>query len=301
MLRCSTTSARSPSICTSNWPTAVWHPWHGPLHQPYRFRYRDDREYRLHSAATGLLYRQLLDRHVLDWLSDYPTSGHRCSTCWPASTSTPAYWANWSCSRPGFGGPGAGRRSARAMAAPKHALQRKLLDGLRYLLKEQLKLNQPEASDGWLTEDALWLVSKTVSDKLRAHLLSQGIDGIPANNTAVFNVLQDHGMLQPTPDGKAVWRATVTSTTGWSHSFTLLRLAPALIWESGERPALRGPVEIDATPAEKRRQHVGSRACRLGEPAQGGQEPIWEGDSTTTSPPPQPSPCPTSWRICWRW
>ncbi|MBN0189649.1 TraI domain-containing protein, partial [Pseudomonas aeruginosa] len=52
---------------------------------------------------------------------------------------------------------------ARAMAAPKHALQRKLLDGLRYLLKEQLTLNQPEASDGWLTEDGLWLVSKTVS------------------------------------------------------------------------------------------------------------------------------------------
>ncbi|MBN0871864.1 TraI domain-containing protein, partial [Pseudomonas aeruginosa] len=114
----------------------------------------------------------------------------------------------------------------------------KLLDGLRFLLKEQLKLNQPEASDGWLTEDGLWLVSKTVSDKLRAHLLSQGIDGIPANNTAVFNVLQDHGMLQPTSDGKAVWRATVTSATGWSYSFTLLRLAPALIWESGERPAL---------------------------------------------------------------
>ena len=128
---------------------------------------------------------------------------------------------------------------ARAMAAHKHALQRKLLDGLRYLLKEQLKLNQPEASDGWITEDALWLVSKTVSDKLRAHLLSLGVDGIPASNTAVFNVLQDHGMLQPTPDGKAVWRATVTSTTGWSHSFTLLRLAPALIWESGggQRPS----------------------------------------------------------------
>ncbi|MEL8020573.1 TraI domain-containing protein, partial [Pseudomonas aeruginosa] len=51
---------------------STWHPWHGPLHQAYRFRYRDDREYRLHSAATGLLYRQLLDRHVLDWLSDYP-------------------------------------------------------------------------------------------------------------------------------------------------------------------------------------------------------------------------------------
>jgi len=65
------------------------------------------------------------------------------------------------------------------------------------------------------------------------------------------NQHQDHGMLQPTSDGKAVWRATVTSTTGWSHSFTLLRLAPALIWESGERPApFAGTVEIDATPAE---------------------------------------------------
>src|SRR3546814_7764244 len=85
---------------------------------------------------------------------------------------------------------------ARAMAAPKHALQRKLLEGLRYLLREELKLNQPQASDGWLTQDALWLVSKTVSDKLRAHLLSQGIDGIPANTTSVLNVLQDHGMLQ---------------------------------------------------------------------------------------------------------
>ena len=230
---------------------STWHPWHGPLHQPYRFRYRDDREYRLHSAATGLLYRQLLDREVLDWLSSYPSlwapllyvlagqyehAGVLGELVVQADRASVAQEL--------------GGDPTRAMAAPKHALQRKLLDGLRYLLKEELKLNQPEASDGWLTEDGLWLVSKTVSDKLRAHLLSQGIDGIPANNTAVFNVLQDHGMLQPTPDGKAIWRATVTSSTGWTHSFTLLRLAPVLIWESGERPApFAGTVMIDTPPA----------------------------------------------------
>ncbi|MDN7435723.1 MobH family relaxase [Burkholderia multivorans] len=231
---------------------STWHPWHGPLHQPYRFRYRDDREYRLHSAATGLLYRQLLDRNLLDWLSGYPSlwapllyvlagqyehAGVLGELVVQADRASVAQEL--------------GGDPARAMAAPKHALQRKLLDGLRYLLREELKLNQPEASDGWLTEDALWLVSKTVSDKLRAHLLSQGIDGIPANNTAVFNVLQDHGMLQPTSDGKAVWRATVTSSTGWSHSFTLLRLAPALIWESSERPApFAGMVAIEAVPTD---------------------------------------------------
>jgi hypothetical protein len=88
-----------------------------------------------------------------------------------------------------------------------------------------------------LTQDALWLVSKTVSDKLRAHLLAQGIDGIPSSNTAVFNVLQDHGIAQPTPEGKAIWKATITSDAGWSHTFTLLRLAPSLIWDGSERPA----------------------------------------------------------------
>ena len=80
--------------------------------------------------------------------------------------------------------------------------------------------------------DALWLVSKTVSDKLRAHLLAQGIDGIPANNTAVFNVLQDHGMLQPTPDGKAIWRATISSEQRLVAQFHAVAPGSALIWET---------------------------------------------------------------------
>jgi len=226
---------------------SVWHPWHGPLRQPYRFRYRDDREYRLHSAATGLLYRQLLDSHVLDWLSGYPD-------LWAALLYVLAGQYEYagtlgelvvqadqaSVAQELGGDPG------KALTAPKHALQRKLLDGLRYLLREEFKLNQPQASDGWLTQDALWLVSKTVSDKLRAHLLSQGIDGIPANNTAVFNVLQDHGIVLATADGKAIWKATVTSDTGWSHSFTFLKLSPAIIWDTTDRPPpFAGQVQVE--------------------------------------------------------
>lgn len=227
----------------------VWHPWHGPLRKPYRFRYRKDREYRLHNAATGLLYNRLLDTQILDWLSDYPAP-------WSALIYVLAgqyeyagvlgelvMQADQASVAQELGGD-----PAKALAAPKHALQRKLLEGLRYLLREELNLNQPQASDGWLTQDALWLVSKTVSDKLRAHLLSQGIEGIPANNTAVFNVLQDHGIALPTPDGKAIWKATVTSDANWSNSFTFLRLSPALIWESGERPKpFAGTVAIEGS------------------------------------------------------
>ncbi|AOR65713.1 MULTISPECIES: MobH family relaxase [Pectobacterium] len=232
---------------------SLWHPWHGPLKQPYRFRYRDDREYRLHGAATGLLYRQILDGHILDWLSSYPVLWTSLLYVLAGQYEHAGMLGELviQADRASVAQELGGNPNRVILAAPKQALQRKLLDGLRYLLKEELKINQPQASDGWLTEDTLWLVSKTVSDKLRAHLLAQGIEGIPSNNTAVFNVLQEHGVLQPTLDGKAIWKATISSASGWSHSFTLLKLSPALIWETSERPApFTGTVTVDISPAD---------------------------------------------------
>jgi integrating conjugative element relaxase (TIGR03760 family) len=225
---------------------SIWHPWHGPLRQPYRFRYRAGREYRLHGAAAGLLYAGVLGGDILDWMSGTPA-------LWPSliyvlagqhehagMLGELAVQADRASVAQALGGD-----PAKALAAPQHALQRKLLDGLRTLLKEGLKLNQPGASDGWLTQDALWLVSKTVADKLRAHLLSQGIDGIPAGNGAVFGVLQEHGIVLATPEGKAIWKATVTHENGWSHSFTFLKVAPATIWAREGQPApFAGSVEV---------------------------------------------------------
>jgi hypothetical protein len=57
--------------------------------------------------------------------------------------------------------------------------------------------------------------------------------------------------VQPTPDGKAIWRATVTGGSGWTQSFTFLRLAPALIWEADERPVpFVGSVHIEDAGAD---------------------------------------------------
>lgn len=226
---------------------AGWHPWHGPLVRPYRFRYRADRAYRLHGAATGLLYTDVLDPPILDWLSGYPD-------LWAALLYVLAgqyehagilgelvVQADRASVAQDLGGD-----PAKVRKAPHQALQRKLLDGLRYLVREVLRLNQPEASDGWLTQDALWLVSKTVCDRLRAHLLSQGIGGVPDRNTAVFDVLQEHSIAQATPDGKAIWRATITSDTGWTHTFTFLRLAPSVIWDVNECPApFAGTIRVE--------------------------------------------------------
>ncbi|RMT95929.1 hypothetical protein ALP39_200397 [Pseudomonas marginalis pv. marginalis] len=222
----------------------VWHPWQGSLDQPYRFRYIKGRDYHLHGAAAGLLYNQILDRSILDWLSGFPS-------LWASLL----YVLAGQYERAGVLGElvmqadrvstaqNIGGNPTKALQAPTHSLQHYLISGLRHLVQHELKLNQPGAA-GWLTQDALWLVSKTVTDKLRAYLLSQSIEGIPSSNLAVFDELQSHGLVESTPEGKAIWTALVTEGT-WQQSFTFLRLHPALIWGSDERPeAFNGTVSV---------------------------------------------------------
>ncbi|VVN81087.1 hypothetical protein PS834_01092 [Pseudomonas fluorescens] len=224
----------------------VWHPWQGPLDQPYRFRYLKGRDYHLHGAAAGLLYTQILDRPILDWLSGFPP-------LWASLL----YVLAGQYERAGVLGElvmqadrvstaqNIGGNPSKALQAPIHSLQHHLISGLRHLVQHELKLNQPGAA-GWLTQDALWLVSKTVTDKLRAYLLSQAIEGIPSSNLAVFDELQSHGLVESTPEGKAIWTALVAQAD-WQQSFTFLRLQPALIWGNEDRPeAFSGTVSIAA-------------------------------------------------------
>ena len=213
-----------------------WHPWHGPLDQPYRFRYVKDRDYHLHGAAAGLLYTQILDRSILDWLNGFPS-------LWASLL----YVLAGQYERAGVLGElviqadrvstaqNIGGNPSKALQAPIHSLQHHLISGLRHLVQHELKLNQPGAA-GWLTQDALWLVSKAVTDKLRAYLLSQSIEGIPSSNIAVFDELQSHGLVESTPEGKAIWTALVAQGN-WQQTFTFLRIQPALIWGNEDRPA----------------------------------------------------------------
>lgn len=128
-------------------------------------------------------------------------------------------------------------------------MQRQLADGLRYLVRDTFKLNQPDGpADGWLTQDALWLVSKPIADQLRAYLLTQGVEGVPSSNAPFFNMLQDQGVIQTNAQDKAVWRATIDNGRGWRNTFTLLKLSPALIWNdpNDRPPAYTGTLEVEA-------------------------------------------------------
>ncbi|WAH55455.1 TraI domain-containing protein [Pseudomonas silvicola] len=231
-----------------------WHPWHGALDQPYRFRYLKGRDYQLHGAAAGLLYTQVLDRAVLDWLSGYPAlwgkllyllanhyehAGILGELVLQADRVSTAQ--------------NIGANPNKALQAPIYSLQHHLLSGLRHLVKNEFKLNQPGAA-GWLTDEHLWLVSKTATDKLRAYLLAQSVDGIPSSNIALFDELQSHGLVDATADGKAIWTATVTDGD-WQQPFTFLRLQPSLIWADETRPpiftgTLKTVLEVTSDPAD---------------------------------------------------
>ncbi|WP_027601712.1 MULTISPECIES: MobH family relaxase [Pseudomonas] len=217
-----------------------WHPWHGRIEKPYRFRYVKGRDYQLHGAASALVYFQVLPPHVLDWLSGY-------RELW----SSLIFVLAGQCQHAGVLGEmivqadqasvaqELGANPQRAMEAPRNSIQRQLADGLRTLVIEKFKLNQPEGpSDGWLTQDALWLVSKPASDQLRALMLSQGVEGIPTSNAPFFNLIQDQAIIQVNAQDKAIWKATIDTGHGWKNTFTLLKVSPALIWpDPADRPA----------------------------------------------------------------
>ncbi|EPT5087431.1 helicase/relaxase domain-containing protein [Salmonella enterica subsp. enterica] len=135
-----------------------------------------------------------------------------------------------------------GANASSALERPQPSLAKQILTALRELVQTEFKLsNASSGSDDWLTQDTLWLISKTTADRIRAWLLQQGITGVPDSNTRLFDEMQSHELIVPTPEGKAVWSCAISADSGWSPgcSLTLLRLSPARLWNTPEeRPPL---------------------------------------------------------------
>lgn len=214
-----------------------WHPWMEPIKQPYRFKYIKGRDYQLHDAAAGLLYNKIIAPDIMNWLSNYPelwsnllnllagryeqagVLGEIVNKADKISTAK-----------------NIGANPDKAIQAPNNSLQKKLITALQHLIKNEFIINKTPG-DVWLTNTDLWLMSKTVADKVRAYLLSNGFEGIPSNNTKLFDELQSFGIIQATEEGKAIWKATVSDqTNNWQQEFSLIRLSPTLIWNNTEEP-----------------------------------------------------------------
>ncbi|EOF5433956.1 MobH family relaxase [Salmonella enterica] len=219
-----------------------WYPWQLPLNRPYRLKYHKKRDHRLHPVAGSLLAAQILPVTALNWLAQYRElytsflyciSGHYDQAGIMGELVQEADRASVAQFM--------GANASTALERPQPSLPKQILTALRELVQSEFKLsNANSGSDGWLTDDALWLISKTTADRIRAWLLQQGVTSVPDSNVRLFDEMQTHGLIIPTPEGKAVWSCTVAASSGWSPvcPLTLLRLSPSRIWNTPEeRPA----------------------------------------------------------------
>ncbi len=264
----------------------AWHPWHGPISRPYRFKYVKGRQYQLHGAASALVYMQVLDSGILDWLSGFPELWRQLIYLLAGQYEHAGILgeivvqADKASVAQQLGG-----NPERALTAPKQSLQRQLADGLRFLVREKLKLNHQDGpADGWLTQDALWLVSKPAADQLRAYMLTQGIEGVPTSNAPFFNMLQDQAIIQTNAQDKAIWKATIDNGRGWKNSFTFLKISPALVWPNPDDrpPQYAGTLTLEQEP-EAVTQPSTSEETVCAVPKQ----PVDSSDETP-QPPPRP-------------
>ncbi|AWX14738.1 hypothetical protein CEP48_00385 [Mergibacter septicus] len=226
-----------------------WFPWHGTIKKPYRFKYIKNRDYNLHHVMGAMIGSYLIPITGLNWLAKnndvfnalmyfaaghYDKSGVLSEIVQKADQTSVAQFLGGDVSK---------------IQQPTRSLSQQILIALRYLLEHELQLNNSKGgSDGWLTDDSLWLMSKTVTDKVRAYLLQQGVN-VPSQNSRLFDEMQSHNIIESTPENKAIWHCKISSNSGWQpeNSFTLLKLSPSKIWTNIEqRPELfNGTVTVD--------------------------------------------------------
>ncbi|GHB06875.1 helicase [Salinicola rhizosphaerae] len=221
-----------------------WRLWHGLIPAPYRVRYRAGREYHLHSAVNPLLCERVLGAKVLDWLMTQPKlfamfmytiAGH---TERGGIVAEMIHQADRASVAKALGGD-----PVQALLAPVESIQRKLAEGLRYMVKEHFKLNK-KGEVAWLTEESLWLVSPRAVNELKAHLYAQGVKSIPGDLNKLYGELQSHGLIEEVTEGKSVWKCEIVEGD-WKQSFNMIKVPPTLIWGIEDKPApFQGKITI---------------------------------------------------------
>jgi integrating conjugative element relaxase (TIGR03760 family) len=216
----------------------VWLPFEGAMRgQHYAMRYVRGRRHRLHEPLSLMLATLIVPLRGIEWLA----GDIDVWSAWVLALAGQCGGADVidEIVRKADGSSVAGDLGAgdnyilKTETSGARPLHQKILVALRHLLHDgKLSINRKGAA-GWLTQDGLWLVSKTTVDAIRAQLIGEGHQGIPTQNIRVFDILQEHGVLRPNGE-RAIWRCRVDDGAGWSHELTLLLFSPSLIWEQDE-------------------------------------------------------------------
>lgn len=218
-----------------------------------------------------MLAPQLMDAEGLAWLqSDPPLFG-----LWLAYASGDTAQAGVLAE---IVGKADGESVGRALGANPHPLMaksgaviplhEKLATALRHLIDDgKMPVNRRGAVAYRIGND-LWVVSKSGMDLLRGYMIQAGHAGVPGDNSRLFDVLQDHGIIVPNGDGRAVWGMVVVHGDDARDKLSMLRIRADLLWDDIEaapepfkgsvEPAIEPGIEALAEPASGASQPAGA-------------------------------------------
>lgn len=246
-----------------------WHPWYGnlPLGAEYSFRYKQRVKNSrvgksLHEKAAVSLLPKLLTQKAACWLFEdtellaqllstitHSTFGGqviaeivRTADCASVSRNL---------------GATTGVKTEHSALVPLHE---KLIVSLRKLINDgELKRNKPGAAI-WVTDTDTWFVSKATMEAVRVQLLNEGHKSIPKNVVRLFEVLREHDLLVPNPEGESVWTAEIDDyQRNWTQKLTFLRFKNEVIWPTSNPDRFDGSV----TPLDKANKPIPEDAEKL--------------------------------------
>ncbi|MDP8185357.1 MobH family relaxase [Phocoenobacter skyensis] len=229
-----------------------WIAYNGIPNEPYKFKYIKNRDYELHPVLGGFIANYLIPKEAFDWLAQYPEAfsslmyamaGHYDKA---GVLSEIIQKADQNSVAIALGGD-----ITKLVQKPVVSFAKQVVTAIRHLVAEKWKFNNPKGpSDGWFTEEGLWIMSKTTADSIRAYLMEQGIS-VPSDNRRLFDEMQSHNIVESTPDDTAIWHCKITAESGWKpkNSFSLLKLKPEIAWENiDDRPAFfAGNIIVEET------------------------------------------------------
>ena len=244
------------TYCAAGQVNATWNPLTGSLLElgatSYQvdFVYAGTRSYSAHRRFPLVLLPKFVPAAVLSWLAEEGTllqelADYLCGERRDgALAELVGAGDRESVRRNLLSGPR--QRFASARTVP---LIERLMDALRRMLADGawLPLNRDGAA-GWVTEDAVWFVSKRLADEVRRFLQAEGDHAVPGEdkNDRLFDVWQEYGALVPNAStGGAVWRARVEGAD-YAHELTLLRFPLTRLYMEGTRfpSAMQGRIVV---------------------------------------------------------
>ncbi|QJQ97834.1 MobH family relaxase [Halomonas sp. PGE1] len=221
-----------------------WCLWEGTIPDQYRVRYLKGRDYFLHAAANPLLCKEVIGNAGLEWLRSQPElfglvmyaiSGHAERSGVIGEIVSQADRASVAKSL--------GGKVSNIDKAPRESLQSKLKGAIRHIVTEKIRLNE-KGAQGFVTAEALWLVTPLVPREIKSYLLSHGIEGVPSNESRLYDEMQSHGLIMENPDGRSVWKCSV-EVGEWRTELFMLKVHKSLVWSGDEEPEVfSGSVEV---------------------------------------------------------